>query len=535
MKRWSSKLFSREAGLGFLAFSLSFCLYLRTMAPTITWRNEGADGGELVAAAYVLGVPHPPGYPLYVLLGRLFAFLPLGDVAWRLNLMSAFFAALAVAITLALSRRSCRVLLWHEPEGIHRCLLEVAAFVSALSLAFSPLFWSQATIAEVHSLSAFLVALTLYCLVCWAERTARAVSPLRDPCLRLAALFYGLSLTHHLSTLMLAPAVLLFVLGWGRRQRGEALDCLQAVSFFLLGLVPYLLLPLLAMRHPPVNWGNACSWSGFLWMLSGGAYRRYVFALPPSEVPGRLSAWASLLVGQFGWWGVALGLLGLWLMASAGPLLAASFLIAFGAVSAYAIGYNTTDSYLYLMPSWLIFAVWLGLGAFALLSALSRLRWPERFRRGAVFVSCVLLLALPFLVLLRDFGGLDLSGDHEAYEYAAGAFRVLEPEAVVIADTDPHTFALWYFAYVVRPHSGVAVLSKGLLEYGWYRQHVRRLYPWVIIPEGEGLSGEWFLEFVCRNGARHPLYLTEMDPVVSAVYRLSVQGPLYRVEVKRCL
>ncbi len=76
----------------------SLALYLLTLAPTITWANAGTDGGDLITAAATLGVPHPPGYPLYITLGHLFAQLPIGDVAFRLNLFSAVCMALAAAL-----------------------------------------------------------------------------------------------------------------------------------------------------------------------------------------------------------------------------------------------------------------------------------------------------------------------------------------------------------------------------------------------------------------------------------------------------
>ena len=88
---------SQFVGVGrrWAALAVPLLVYLLTLAPTITWAHDGADGGDLITAAYTLGVPHPPGYPVYCLLGHLFAHLPLRDVAWRLNLMSAVGAGLA--------------------------------------------------------------------------------------------------------------------------------------------------------------------------------------------------------------------------------------------------------------------------------------------------------------------------------------------------------------------------------------------------------------------------------------------------------
>ncbi len=78
----------------FLLFFISFVVYLKTLCPTV----YVGDSGELIAAVYTLGIAHPPGYPLYCLLGKLFTFLPFGSIAFRVNLMSAFFASLTIVL-----------------------------------------------------------------------------------------------------------------------------------------------------------------------------------------------------------------------------------------------------------------------------------------------------------------------------------------------------------------------------------------------------------------------------------------------------
>jgi hypothetical protein len=260
-------------------FLFPFFIYLNTLAPSITWRHDGADGGDLIAAAYTFGIPHPTGYPLYVLLARLFTFLPWGDIAYRVNLMSAFFAAatiplvyLASSILLAPTVETEEGPVLGTAEGLvlstvegwsDRIAAPVTAVTAALAFAFSPIFWSQAVIAEVYTLNAFFVGLMIYLL----SHCAKARTFSSGPCLfYLLAFFYGLSLGNHLSMLFLLPAGLLLALRGEFRRFLKPKTLATASALFLLGLSVYLYLPLRAAQHPPINWGDPHTGSGFTWL-----------------------------------------------------------------------------------------------------------------------------------------------------------------------------------------------------------------------------------------------------------------------------
>ena len=544
---WQERI-HRQAriGLPIILFLMAFSIYLLTLAPTITWRNDGADGPELTTVAYVLGIAHPPGYPVYVVLGKLFTLLPIGDVAYRVNLMSAFFAAATISLVYLITLGLCCSL----SRGASTRAPRIAASAAALCFAFSPTFWAQATIAEVYTLNAFFVALLFYLLLKWREdrRQATASGDNSPAWLLLAAFIYGLSLGNHPSMLMLGPAVLFLVIEGQRCIRHYRLQqrladhltkdhptirpnrtylktLLAAGLCFLLGLSIYLFLPMRAMQHPPVNWGDPHTWSGFLWTVSGQLYRRFAFSLSPSYIPARASAWASLLVQQFGWWGLLLGLIGLWRCLEEDRTFSIFSLLAFSAVVIYAIGYNTTDSYVYLIPSYLVFATWLGAGIHYLLAALRQLQDGGRLTFH-VSRFTLLFLCLPFVSLWQNFSSLDLSKDRTAYEYGAEAFEVLKPSAIVIADTDPHTFALWYFSYVVGGRPDVVVLNGTLLGYSWYRDNMRLLHPQVAIPS-DGVNA--LTHLIESNRAHYPIYLTD-DAGLAPHYSFSPRGPLYQLE-----
>ena len=144
----------------------------------------------------VLGVGHPTGYPTYMMLTHLFTYLPFGDPAYRVNLASAVYGVAAVLVVYL--------------AGCGLARQAVAAAVGALAFGLSGAFWSQAVIAEVYTFEALLVALVIFVLLLWRDR--------RDGrYLLLSAFLVGLSLTHHLTSVLLVPAALTFVFLTDRR------------------------------------------------------------------------------------------------------------------------------------------------------------------------------------------------------------------------------------------------------------------------------------------------------------------------------
>ncbi len=264
---------------------LAFLVYLRTLWPSISW----GDSPELVAAAHTLGVPHPTGYPLYMLIGRLaIAIFPWGDPAYRMNLLSALFSALAIGVLHRLAFR-----LTGSP---------FAAWAGALALALAPLFWSQATIAEVYPLAILLQMLLLDQFFAW-DQTGRPRH------LHLAAALTGVNLAHHLSVGLLAPG--LIVLALTSQHARDGLRRLPAlVGLMLLPLLSYAYLPIRAAADPWLNWEDIRTPQRFVYHVTGRFYAEMALKAPASAVQERLDELPWLAVGQLGWAGLVLGFLG---------------------------------------------------------------------------------------------------------------------------------------------------------------------------------------------------------------------------------
>jgi hypothetical protein len=508
-----------KVGVAALLFVVCLACYFLTLPPSITWQHDGVDSGDLVTAAYTLGIAHPPGYPLFSLLGKLFTLLPFGEVAYRINLMSALFAA-ATASTIY-----CTALLVQPEEADSGSKLIVAG-VSGLALALSHTFWSQAIIAEVYALNAFLVAAILL-----LATRFRATGDRRA--LWLLALALGLSMTNHLSAILLLPGTLIVIIP---RLRSQPAASLGMAGFLMLGLSVYLYLPIRSMQHPPIDWGAPHTWSGFWWTVSASIYRDYAFGLPLAHLPGRIASWVSLLGHQFTWLGLALGLAGIWDLWESDREYLGFTLTSFAAIVAYSLGYDTADSYVYLIPSYLVFCLWMARGASYLLREFLPWKATRRddpsIRPRLQRLASLAMLLLPIVLLGANFRALDLSQDREAHDYGVQVLATTPSDALIIADTDAHIFSLWYVRYVEASEPEAVVVAKGLFHYGWYRDTVAWHHPQIAVPSDEGEPYALLFALIDENLPHRPVYLTDPDETILGRYDHSQVGDLYRLGMK---
>ena len=190
----------------------AMAIYLLTMAPGVTWEHAGRDGGDFITAVWVFGVPHPTGYPTFSLLARLFTQLPLGSIAWRVNLLSGLAGAATVTMLYLVGRllasppapaRGAGVASSQSPGEQAYGPATWGAVVGALLLGFSPLFWGHALIAEVYTLHIFFIALILWLMLRWRDGGGP---------LWLAALAFGLGMGNHITLTFLGPAIAMLLL-----------------------------------------------------------------------------------------------------------------------------------------------------------------------------------------------------------------------------------------------------------------------------------------------------------------------------------
>ena len=225
-------------------------VYCLTLAPTVT----SEDSGELIAAAHVFGIPHPPGYPLWTILcGSFLRVFGFGEVAWRANMFSALCAAACIGVLCSILRNL----------GVQR----IIAISIALAVGFGRSYWSQGVIAEVYALHGLLFVILLWTILKWKD-TGHQVW------LVVASSLVGLGMTNHHLTGISAVGLAAWVIVQRPKLLLRIKLVLACMVAFTASLAPYAYLPLRAPTNPAVNWGNPSTMSTFLAHVNRKQYKR---------------------------------------------------------------------------------------------------------------------------------------------------------------------------------------------------------------------------------------------------------------------
>jgi hypothetical protein len=264
---------------------LFFLLYVVTLAPDVL----PADSGELQTVAAQLGVAHPPGFPLYVMVVHLFTrTLQFVEPAYAVNLFSAVTSALTAGIVYYAGYRLT-----------HRHL---AGIIAAVALGTATTFWSQATTANVRSLTGLFAALILLSLIEFRSATREMNQPAADRWLAVSALLMGLGLTHHVSLGFLIAVGLVFILLCDSLLVRQPKRWLRPIGFGLLGFLPLLYLPLRAGADVRGATAGLATLSGFAEHVLATGFRGdlFYFTTPP-DLWLRLGIMGNVMAFQFHW------------------------------------------------------------------------------------------------------------------------------------------------------------------------------------------------------------------------------------------
>lgn len=422
-----------------LVLALLTTLYLFTAPRTVVME----DDGMFIMSSVFLGIEHPPGYPLYVLLGHLAQLMPLGTPAWRVHALSGLFAAAACVIVWLIARR---LIPGRAP-----------AYAAALGLGASDAFWSQAIIADVYSLNALLFFALLYLALSLHRQPAKRKG--LDARLALMALLTGLALANHWPLLLLSlPGVALLVLpSW----RQLLIGLPRLMLLLAVGLTPYAWMAARSLMSPEMSWsGPILSLSELLHYVSRADYG----GIDDSVTAGWLDrlGFLRLLVSgaflQLTPLGLLLATVGFWQQLRRWPgAVVAALLLAFTGPTLLLIALlNFDDEWLlraafrpYPLIAWGILALWMALGV----------HWLAQHLKLATANRVAVALVIPLASLALHWQANDRHDDRFAHAYAEATLRSLPPNATLFANGDVPIHTIGYLNRVLGVRPDVQLLG----------------------------------------------------------------------------
>jgi hypothetical protein len=476
-----------------------FLVYYLTLAPTTAFW----DTSEYIAAAKTLGIPHPPGNPLFVLMAHVWGLLPLAaSYAARINLFAAATSAAAAGLLFLVSER------WLRNLVADRALRLGAAAAGVLVGAFAWTVWNQSTVNEkVYTVSLFFMALVTWLAVHWGDDEP---GPHRDRWLILIAYLLALTSTNHMMGVLAAPAVAIYVLWTDWRVLTRWRVVLGIVVVVIIGVTPNtIFLPIQAAQYPPINEGEpvglsvVCAMTAALQGCSqplADVLNRVQYGKPPltermADPVAQLANYWQYFSWQFArdWSSLTAlitalftvtGLSGLWVMLRKDRRAGVAALAMLGTLTFALIFYlnfrygysiypdrpeldrEVRERDYFFLCSFAFFGtlVAAGIGAGAQAAA-------ERFRTR---LAALPVLALGLIPLLGNRVTASRSAEYVAHDFARDLLESVEPYGILITAGDNDTFPLWYAQEVEGIRPDVTLANLSLMNTEWHLRQLRR-------------------------------------------------------------
>ena len=555
---------------GYLAVaSFVFLSTLAVYAITVTPSIPFWDSGEFIATSHLLGIPHPPGTPLYVLIGRLFAMLPFGNVEWQVNFLSALASALTVLFTFLVGVRFMRIAQArrHERTISDEIIAWTAGAVAAFFVAFSNTFWGSAIEAEVYALSSMVQILAIYLALRWWEELGNNGG---DGRLLLAWYLMCLCIGIHLGTFLVAPAVILLALMVNWRSLLNLRFIVWGVIFLLIGISVHYYLMARAALNPAINEGDPETWDKMMYLLQRKQYGSRPMFPRSTTWAFQIGMFMNYFLDQYRTWPLtgafasvipmALGLYGAFMQFVREKKTFLMMLVLFGITGFGLVLYlNFTNHEVrerdyFFTSAFHFFALWIGLGAgFVLELVRDALKEDEHKKVSPAFAAaCLALVALSWLPAKTYFFSHDRRGFYIASDYAYNMLQPLAKNSFVFTNGDNDTFPLWCTQAVDGVRTDVRVVNLSLLNTDWYIKQLRDEEPRVPMDVSDQTLSEigsrgylfddngepeavntWMVRNIMRANkgpAKKPAYLAVTVPNHMGLDgRMQLEGLVYRI------
>jgi len=435
-----------------VSFGIAAAMFILTMEPTVGL----IDSGELALACSEPGIAHPTGYPLYILIGRLFVLLSGLDPVLATNLLSAIAGGIAAAVLFAILD-----LLLGSLGNSNRSLTRAISIMVSLLFAASRTVWAASTITEVYALEIAIDLMALFCLLSWRAGERRSL-------FFLGAYLFGLSSGVHMMFVLFAPAVLLLIIF--ERRRIDLRMLLFGAVFFILGATAYLYLPIRAAQNPCANFGDPSSFERFFRHITAWQYRVWMFKRPAAELLTSLKSFAFQLAGEASVFAIPFALVGAVFMVIRKRRLFWICLAIFAFDVVYSLNYSIPDIESYYLPAIAIWLLWIGFGAAWIAE---KLKWR--------FIAAIFLLPIIALPITR-WREMDRSDYYLAEETAENLLALAPRDAIIYLNNWDWYAPAKYLQQARGYREDLILLDFELMRRSWYLEGLLEKYPQALGP-----------------------------------------------------
>ncbi|MFH0925302.1 MAG: DUF2723 domain-containing protein [bacterium] len=538
----------------FLIFLSTFSVYLFVVYPNV----YVGDSGGFSASAFTLGISHPPGYPLWNVLGKLNTFIPLGNVAYRTNLFSGIITSLIIAlifliiikIALILNSQSQLKFITQESFAIgyfshllnlssSHLLILIAAIIGSLALAFSPVFWEQAGAAEVYTLNLLFTILCILITILFFEKKTSHY-------LLLLFFLLGLGGGNHHTLILITPIFVICTITDVRSSFSVISSSLLKISLtmfsFILGFSIYIYLPIRASCNPAINCGLTDNLSRFIFHFLRKHYGR-LNKDPRSFLNfyQQCRIYIYTLTHQFHPILLLIGLVGIiFLVIKYRHLFFLTTLIfiftSLGFVYLLNFSISQRDIYcvqIFFIPSYAIFSIWIGVGGIGLIQAVLLIN--SKVNRYKIYF--VVSLTIFFIIIAGPKlykKVVNLSSTHlinnlttqlsfsVSYNLGINIFRTMSSKSAYFAYVDNATFIPLYLHFIENKRPDITI-------YDWSGITLKNSWPFSRLSGESNQRADIELNII-RDTCGDIYYPFKKDMVNMGNYGLLPVGLLYKIQ-----
>jgi len=456
----------------FLSFANTLIIYILTLAPTVGF----IDTGELATDCLKLCIGHPTGYPLFTMIGHIFAFIPIGDGIYRLNLMSAVMGAVAVCEFYFLMIFLFTVYVFpkdfikkfideQENKNFKNLSIYLIAFISSLCLAFSVTFWNICNGIEVYSLHILFLITVNFLFFKACDITVRN-SVNKERYWLLFAFVLGLSFTNHLTTIFLAPSTLFLYFAVNGFNKLSFQRILIMAIPFAVALTLYIYLPVRA-DNPVLSWGYPDNLVNMYRHISAKQFNVWMFS-STEVMKKQLEHFIEFYPKEFFYFPLIIAVIGLFSIFRFNKKFFYFTIVLFIFNIFYASNYDIHDIESYYISVFIVNAVWIGFGIFYIINKI-------KFNK---LTLSVLALLIPLVIVMKNYKECDESRNYYPYEFMQNIFKSARQNSIIISSQwDFWLASAWYFQYIHNVRPDIWVIDKELLRRSWYIRHIQIHYP----------------------------------------------------------